>query len=288
MPTNPFNEYPINLGRVLALAYGIDARPYDTELQLWVKVAESLGASVTPYDDLDAVLSRIADAGGATPCPPCPPCPAQVISAEPTTEAFLSQVEFQPSNWQNAPMSGVTSVTIRVENYLSNMDWEDCPDLISLSLPELVTFGDGVKECMFVIVDLPNFTTLSVPNLQTFDGGIPGSGVLIIDSCAALTSLSFPALVSFSSGFRVTDNPSLTSVSLPVWVPSVNCNADFSLNALTQSAVDHILARHVASPAWGSNGEALDLSGGTNSAPGAQGLLDVATLTGRGAAVDTN
>lgn len=60
---------------------------------------------------------------------------------------------------------------------------------------------------------------------------------------------------------------------------------DFDTQALDSSSVNAILAFCVA---HGGSGGTLFLQGGTNAAPSGQGILDVATLIGRGWTVTTN
>lgn len=56
-------------------------------------------------------------------------------------------------------------------------------------------------------------------------------------------------------------------------------------NALNQQSVDGILAKLVE---IGYSNGTVDLSGGTNASPSAQGLLDVATLVSNGCTVNVN
>ena len=82
--------------------------------------------------------------------------------------------------------------------------------------------------------------------------------------CSSLTTITISGLTSLVAGFR-----------------AAGC-------ALSGATVNAILARLVSMPTYGNAGQDVDLSGGTSAAPSGQGLVDKATLIGRGAFVTTN
>lgn len=154
------------------------------------------------------------------------------------------------------------------------------PLLASIDLRSLVTTGNqGLN-----VSANPALTNLMLSKLQTVTGSLNLAGD------TALASLNLPALVSAASAFLASLNAagcsSLANVSLPLYEPSNGRNQTFSGCALSQASVDHILARCVASAAYVSG--TVNLSGGTSSAPSAAGLVDKATLQGRGVTVLTN
>jgi hypothetical protein len=155
------------------------------------------------------------------------------------------------------------------------------PACVSINLPILsvaasvmigVAFGSGAA----------NDGALTSVNLDVLNA----AGVLQVEQCSALTSLSFPQLISTSTSLKLSHCTALTSISLPLWLPVDGQQVICSDNALDQTSVDLILARCVANAAFVSG--AVSLNGGTNATPSASGLTDKATLTGRGVTVLTN
>lgn len=149
----------------------------------------------------------------------------------------------------------------------------------TMSLPELVSVG-GYFFCTGSIAKGDEVTTFSAPKLQTV-----GSAILCSD-WTKLTSVSFPSLVSVGNEFRFKDGPLLTSLSIPVFVPYSGQTLNFSGLALDDTSVNHVLARCVANPSY--NSGLVNLSGGTSAAPTGQGIVDAATLDGRGVSVAVN
>ena len=137
-------------------------------------------------------------------------------------------------------------------------------------------------------------TSISFPNLTRSDWFS-----YVVYNNPALQSIDFPVLdFGFPNGtttlypmFAITANPSLTSISFPLATFGFGAISrfvdwNFSDNALTQASVDMILNRLALSTfvvsSW------IILTGGTNSAPSAAGLADVAILNGRGCTVFHN
>jgi hypothetical protein len=84
----------------------------------------------------------------------------------------------------------------------------------------------------------------------------------------------------------IENNGSLTSVTLPFWEPFDAQDVSFGTNHLDQRSVDNVLARCVANGTYVSG--IVNLVGGANSAPSAQGILDAGTLAARGVTVFHN
>lgn len=204
-------------------------------------------------------------------------------------------------------------------------DLNSCPSLTSISAKKLATVaGDGVTgidlqgvaATTVVFESLSScqprinltgsaITTFSVPVLGTYpvDGINADATLLTLDlpactddgagqlasellNMTGLVTLNLNSLVTPSVDFDLTASPSLASVNLSAMIAPDGTNFNFLGCSLTQASVDHILARLVANPAYISG--TVDLSGGTNAAPGVQGALDVIELTGRGVTVTTN
>lgn len=148
------------------------------------------------------------------------------------------------------------------------------PNLVSID-PSSITFS-GLS-----VANATSMTSITAPLLATI-----GGGGLSIQGCSSLTSLTFPALTHAGTGIAIKTNSSLSSLSLPVYVPVISETVDCSANALNVASVNGILARCVANAGYTAG--TVDLSGGTNAAPAGQGAADKATLIGRGVTVNTN
>jgi hypothetical protein len=180
----------------------------------------------------------------------------------------------------------VTSITANIVQSNSKYQFQNATNLTTLSFPNLTNLGVGGATAI-IILTCPAFTTFLAPNLVTVLGE-PFTAPIEISDCPLLVSVSLPSLVTIEPAISITVCAALTTLSFPVWVPSNGANSFFSDNALTAASVNHILARHIVNPTWGNAGEVLTLNGGTSAAPSGQGILDKATLIGRGATVVTN
>ena len=140
----------------------------------------------------------------------------------------------------------------------------------------------------FDIESTTGVTSINCPNLLSIDASNSQGGYLAITGNSGLVSVSMPLFLgpSPTSGIQIKNNSSLTTINLPSILYTIH-GQDFRGNALTAASVNAILARCVASPGL-TGGGTVDLSGGTNAAPTGQGIVDAATLTGRGVSVTTN
>lgn len=167
--------------------------------------------------------------------------------------------------------------------------------LTSLLFPKLTSAGPS-----FYILGNTALTTLDLSKLATIDRPAEeadASGLDVdISGNTLLTTLDLSQLVgmsnqtagfSFNTGaalgdvgyFSIDSNPALTHIDMPKFVPLNGMNHLFDSNALDQATVDQIIDRFVANAGFVSG--LLLLSGGTNSAPSAAGLLGKAILNGR-------
>ncbi len=193
-------------------------------------------------------------------------------------------------------LPGVTSLTLKMDTTDQGADIEGCDDLVTLSFPNLTGITGGAN---FFIANNDALETFEMPLAVTMD--------LQINPSAALSTVDFSA---FQTGTLIIRNTALTSISLPALVGSgvtlINLSTNavlttisigassllngFNLNssgcALTAATVNSILAIGVANAGYTSG--VLNLGGGTNAAPTGQGILDKATLLGRGVTVTTN
>lgn len=107
-----------------------------------------------------------------------------------------------------------------------------------------------------------------------------------IDTDGSVTILGSPVYTVLAWAGTATSitcaNNALTALPL---IPAACTTLNASGNALTQTAVDTVLARLVAS---GQTGGTANLSGGTNAVPSATGLSHRVTLVGRGWTVTVN
>lgn len=125
-------------------------------------------------------------------------------------------------------------------------------------------------------------TTYEFPTLERIDV------IIYIQQCTTLLSVSFPQLTTIVGNCELNSNPALTTVSLPLWVPTNGTEINFFDDALSSGSVAHILARCVAAAVTTC---VIDLSGGTNAglaSLSAQGQADYATLVAAGNTVIIN
>ena len=190
-------------------------------------------------------------------CPDCPEPPGDRVVWEPSNISIndkLGIVAF--SNTSN--LIGITSVEILDSTNEQGYDFENCPDLVSLSFPNLSL--------------------------------ITGRGYIYITGCNALESISLISLLQSSSTnsqpININNNTSLSEILLDNWLPVDTLNYIFNGNNLSATTVNSILARCVANAGYASGNLLLD--GGTNAAPTGQGITDATTLVNRGVTVTTN
>lgn len=143
-----------------------------------------------------------------------------------------------------------------------------------------------------------SYPTISINGSMGFSGTLSSitfptltAATISIYAISTLTSVGLPALTTvfagqMGQGLSINQCASLTVITLPqiLNIP-IGVSINFAGNALTQSTVDTILVRLVATNVVNSS---IDLSGGTSSAPSAIGLAAKATLQGRAWNVYTN
>lgn len=267
---NPYNQPPTTLGKILHAVYGIDNRPYDSVELLWAKVARSLGIRISPEDELETVLARIVAAGGAPPAAPSFP----VESNLPDITNLVGLFAFSNLSC----LVGVTTLTVTGTTNREGFQFYSCPDLETLSFPNLVSITDFGT---VAIGNCPKLTALTMPVLASM-----GSGQVQLVALG-LTSISLPSLATnLSSSIVIAGNAGLTTISFPLLTFPNGSSNSFVDNALSAASVNHILARGVANAGFVSG--ILALNGGTNAAPTGQGIIDKAILAGRGITVTTN
>jgi hypothetical protein len=145
------------------------------------------------------------------------------------------------------------------------------------------------------IINVPTFRIEG--GMQPFTGTVssisfPTTTIasIAIRDISTLTTIDLPVLEraynQMGAFFEFSNNSSLTTINIPSLVNvGNNPYLYWNNNAFSQATVDHILERMVATGAL--NGQ-LYISGGTSSAPSANGLAARATLEGRGWSVWTN
>jgi Leucine-rich repeat (LRR) protein len=183
-------------------------------------------------------------------------------------------------NTFNADFNGLQSVNLSGLTNLLNVDVSDN------DIP-----GTGTSS--LTSVNLSGCTALEELRLDDsdFSAGIPSLAGLInlvwfdMDQCDISGSIDLSGLPSLN-GFDLSDNIGITNVTVSSSQPlGDNWEVLLRGNALTQTAVDNIL---VALAANSINNGYLDLSDGTNAAPGSAGLAALSTLNGKGWSTDVN
>jgi hypothetical protein len=220
------------------------------------------------------LLCAIANAGGNGG--------EAMLTGEPSDELLFSQLGIDAA-FLGTNLVGVTAIVFRVVNFGGYFNLDDCEELLTVSFPNMLTFGAGFDSGI-EIESCALLTSFSAPLLTTLNCA---SFAFIFNS--VLVEINLPNLVSVPiCNIVVNGNASLANINWPNWVPTPGFVMNFADNALTAASVNHILARCVASPTWGALGETLDINGGTNAAPTGQGIIDVGVLSARGAGIFTN
>lgn len=123
----------------------------------------------------------------------------------------------------------------------------------------------------------------------TYAGSIIRTGINWASAPNTLISFSAPNLVTWpvaTGGFIISGIGTFKTLYLPKWMPTNGVSHTLQNLGLTAQSVNHVLARGVANPAFVSGN--LTMNGGTSSPPTGQGIIDKATLIGRGVTVTTN
>jgi len=214
---NPYNQPPTTLGKILHAVYGIDNRPYDTVEVLWAKVARSLGIRVSPEDELESVLARIVNAGGAPPAPaPSPELMPGFVGAagalidieEGTLPENVTLGMTQDFDVILVDISGLKNLifpNIQTETSFLEVAIFSCPDIETVSLPALVGSITSLD-----LESLPSLTSFSAPGLT--NGGAPS--FLFVTDCPNLSTFDAPNILLGATGFTFAVLANLGTASL--------------------------------------------------------------------------
>lgn len=229
---------------------------------------------VSPFDLVALFINSFRDLGNATD---------QEIAAAGLSEDSSSAGDLVFSNFISTlgyldieGNSDITSITIKDTTEVHyGMYFSDLPGLTDFVADSLVSVNNSI----FIDPGCSGLINLSFENLTTV-------GQTLSFRELGTRELHLPKLVS-TGNFQVKDFP-LDVIDLPLWHPVNNTNVAFTNCGLSEANVDLMLAKAVANAEYVTG--ILDLSGVSNSAPSAQGLLDKATLAGRvpGVQVTTN
>lgn len=204
------------LGRILASVFGITRRPYDTEVQVWTKVARSLGVRISPYDSLEAILERIAaknPTGGAAPSPELLPgfvgaAGAFIDIEEGTLPENVTLGMTQDFNVILVDISGLKTLvfpSIQTKTSFLAISLNSCPDIETISLPVLTGSLSQLD-----LESLPALTSFSAPGLT--NGG--ASATLFVTDCPNLSTFDAPNILLGATGFTFVVLNNLGSASL--------------------------------------------------------------------------
>ena len=229
--------------------------------------------------------------------PPTPECDYDLlIDVEPSDTDFSSKIGWISVN-SLEPATGITELSFGASGAItSSTSIAYNPGVTRIVFPNVISFGPGPLGSGLSAQRMPDLTEIYCPLLQS-------TALFRVRDNPSITSVALPSLTggyhypylggsTSVSLFIIRDNSALTSIDLGAFLPDNSGgtgfrahNGFFQNNALSAASVNHILARFVANANW--NGT-LNLSGGTNSAPTGQGIIDKATLIARGATVTTN
>jgi hypothetical protein len=244
------------------------------------------------------LLCQILLAYTTDPPTPCPDC----LILGKATGTGDANVQIGLFTYMNAAsLVGITALRIDAVTNSEGYDIEVCDDLVTIEFPNLTSINGGGylafdANAALATLDLGVLTTiagdfqctnnvaltnLNISNLTTV------GGILNVGGNNVLPTLDLGALISVGGiGFFLQNNTAMTTLDLGSFVPLNGQTVDCIGCALIDTSVNMILARCVANPAYVTG--LVRTSGGTNSAPTGQGILDKATLIARGVTVTTN
>lgn len=174
----------------------------------------------------------------------------------------------------NPPLTGITDLVLEWTTSNGPIDIEACADLITVSIPNLITL---TSDAYFFVLNCANLVSITCPMLQSCNNGIT-----ILNS--GITSLDLTSYVDNGSvyGLEIGDCHSLTTLSMPNYIPTNGQDQKLYGLDLDSNSVNAFLARCVANASYVSG--TINLYG--SASPTGQGLTDVATLQGRGVIVN--
>lgn len=201
---------------------------------------------------------------------------------------------------QNAANEWLTEVTFTLlEDVGGTIEAQDDGNttLVSLSFPALITVDQLQiqQNGALATISMPSLETVAnqmnvIGNLVTeldFPSLVSVGGDLNADSNSSATLANFPVLTTIG-GWLVLNDCALTTITIPVWLPTDGTEIHLENNALDAASVNQILARCVAAAVTTCN---IDLAGGSNAglaSLSAQGQADAAALILAGNTVSLN
>ncbi len=219
------------------------------------------------------------------------------------TLAFPNLIDIDPENELQGPLivQGASALTTLLAPVLSvvggGIGIDGNPVLSTLDLHSLSAAGAGLSLTNNVsltgALNLSALTTiignfsinapideLNLSALAQVSGNLAFNNTNIVE-------LDFPSLTDVGN-VNLSNNPLLTTVGFNTGT-AINFSNDVILTscALSSASVNAVLAALVIANGGGWM-KTVDFGGGTSHAPTGQGITDAATLTGRGATVNTN
>ncbi len=213
------------------------------------------------------------------------------VGWEPTTMVLGDAIGF----FTYGDLPGFTKLVFMQSTSIAGFDIESTNDLTEIDFPNLVTVDPtNIQTGLFWILGHAALTILSAPLLASVPGNVQCinnplltsvnfaslqtvGGSLRFDN-NSLTSINLPSLVTVSVAFHCESNTGLTTLNVPLWVPTNGKSITAQGCALNAASIQMILRRCVLA---GVTTCSIDLSGGTNAgitALNAQGQADVVTL----------
>lgn len=226
-------------------------------------------------------------AGNSAPCPDCPTCPD--CTGEPFT---LNPSAANPLDLLGLFTYGdlidrdgnvyagelILNATVCVPGY----DIENTTGLTAIRAPNLVAIDpNDIQDGAIYIYGNSAITSIEFPNLMILGRNFH------CDICSSLTSVDLGNLEIIGYDFVLRNCPLLTTISLPSAI-SIGGSLACQNNALTSSTVNGLLS-FLVSANGGTWNQTASLNGQIPAAPPTgQGIIDKATLIGRGATVNTD
>lgn len=168
---------------------------------------------------------------------------------------------------------------------IANGSSEACPQDALLRLTPAMTNGSSAAGfSLNASLSTFPFTGTEIQYL-----GTAITNTITITNAANLTVIDLPNLVTINCtaiAMTITADPLLTTINLPVFVPTPNKTYNWGISQINAVSVNNFLARCVANAAFTSGTISFNAAG--VAAPTGQGLIDKTTLQVRGVVVNTN
>lgn len=247
---------------------------------LYFKVRACNGVSCSDFSDVRSVVNGLNLSGtGATSID----YPTLVIS-------------YDTLNFNTMASLDTISLPLLVQ-VSGNLLFRACPTLDSATFPSLQTITGNTQfdnNAQLDNIDLTSLTTVgsflvasSLPALANLPLiSLTSVSEIALNNSTGLEEVDLGALVSLGGPFAASGCTNLASITINTWPQADGANFNSTNCSLNQATVDNILSLALNTATLTTS--IINLSGGANATPSAQGLSDKADLISNGCTVLTN